>query len=261
MPDTREWLHRLWTRRPEWKPSAPAGARVYAVGDIHGRCDLLQALLEQVWTDAAQTECANTLVFLGDYIDRGPQSREVIDLLLGLPRPGWEFVMLRGNHEQMALAFCEDAAVYRTWRDYGGAQTLASYGVRPPAFDSAEEFTKAREVFVGMLPLSHRDFLMALPYSHAVGDYLFVHAGIRPGIPLDAQAPDDMMWIRDDFLSSGRMWGKVVVHGHSPSERPVVRKNRIGIDTGAYATGCLTALVLEGEGRRFLSTKRDQGQR
>jgi len=255
MPESPHWLHRLWTRRPAWTPSVPAGARVYAVGDIHGRYDLLQQLLALIDADAGPAQSSNTLIFLGDYIDRGPQSREVVELLQSLTKPDWEIIALRGNHEQMALAFCEDAGVYRTWRDYGGGPTLASYGVRPPAFDNAEEFAKAREAFVARLPPAHRDFFNALPYSHTIGDYLFVHAGIRPDVPIDRQSPQDMMWIRQEFLWSGRVSEKIVVHGHSPSGSPAERKNRIGIDTGAYATGRLTALVLEGETRRFLSTK------
>lgn len=234
-------------------PSVPDGGCVYAIGDIHGRLDLLERLLDQIWTDAPQA--ANTLVFVGDYVDRGPSSKDVIDLLIKLERPGWDIVKLRGNHEQVMLEYLNDPGSYQAWRNFGGAETLLSYGVRPPMFSDAKELGRARDEFAAALPDAHRAFLVGLSNFHVFGDYCFAHAGIRPGVSLDRQVPEDLLWIRDEFLLSDQCFDKVVVHGHSPSERPVLRANRIGIDTGAYATDCLTAVKLERSSCTFLSTK------
>jgi len=154
----------------------------------------------------------------------------------------------------MLLDFCLNPEVYRVWRGFGGAETLLSYGVRPPQFDDLADFARARDEFVSRVPKSHLEFLKALPYFHVVGDYLFVHAGVQPGIALAQQQPEDLMWIRDELLFSDRVLEKIAVHGHTPSDRPVVRPNRICVDTGAFATNCLTSVVLNGESCSFLST-------
>jgi serine/threonine protein phosphatase 1 len=240
------------------KPSVGAGRRVFAVGDIHGRRDLLEFLVGQIAThgSAPAKMDNNVLVFLGDYIDRGPDSCGVIEQLMGLQErlPGWSLVFLRGNHDQTVLDFLQDPGLYRVWRHYGAPQTLLSYGVMPPRFDDMHDFERARDEFAGKCPPSHIEFIAQMPLHHSEGDYLFVHAGVRPGIPLDKQSPEDLMQIREDFLFSRRRFDKIVVHGHTPGDEPVELSNRIGIDTGAHATGVLTALVLEGESRSFLST-------
>lgn len=248
----RGWLGRL--RKQETPPKVPQGTRVYAVGDIHGRLDLLEQLLRQIEDHAAGRGRKNTLVFLGDYVDRGLQSKGVIDRLLNPGFPDWEIVCLRGNHDQAVLDFVDDPNIYRTWKELGGVETLLSYGVMPPRFDDQAVFGEARDDFLRKCPPPHLTFLHGLRFFHMAGDYMFVHAGVRPGVALNSQSPQDMMWIRDEFLLSDLRLDKVVVHGHSPNERPVVRPNRIGIDTGAYATNCLTAVVLEGEERSFLTT-------
>ncbi len=247
------WFSRFLNKKRSL-PKVPLGTRVYAVGDIHGRMDLLEKMLVQIVTHAGQEKRLNSLVFLGDYVDRGPQSKNVVSCLLRLKLPGWDIVCLRGNHDQAVLDFIENASFYRAWREFGGAETLLSYGVTPPRFDNEEAFAQAHDDFQRKCPESHLEFLRGLPFFHIVGDYMFVHAGVRPGIALDRQAPEDMMWIRDEFLFSDLRLDKVIVHGHSPSERPVLRTNHIGVDTGAYATGCLTAVVLEGQECTFLST-------
>jgi len=253
MAERPKWFSRLMGS-PRPLPRVPEGIRVYAVGDIHGRYDLLEKLLQLIREDAAQTSKRNTLVFLGDYVDRGPRSRDVVECVMALAWPGWDIVALRGNHEEIMLEFCGNADVYRTWRDFGGADTLLSYGVRPPSFDDRAEFARAREEFVRKVPARHVEYLRSLPLSHTVGDYHFVHAGVRPSVALDQQSPQDLLWIRDEFLFSDRALDKVIVHGHSPTGRPVVRPNRIGVDTGAYATNCLTAAILDGESCTFLGT-------
>lgn len=235
---------------------APEDMRLYAIGDIHGRDDLLAQLLALIAADAkGRSAKRNTLIFLGDYVDRGLQSREVLDRLTGDLIPGFERVFLKGNHEQALLQFLGDAAFGRTWKYYGGLETLHSYGIKELTLsDDPADFERARERFNEVLPESHRHFLETLPLSVEFGDYFFTHAGVRPGISLHRQIEEDLLWIRDDFLESGSSFGKVVVHGHTPKEEVVFRSNRIGVDTGAYMTGVLTALVLEGAGRRLIQT-------
>ena len=237
-------------------PAVPPGTRVYAVGDIHGESGALARLLEMIREDAASAPVARrVLVFLGDYVDRGLGSRQVIDLLLDDPAPDFERVFLKGNHDAGLLAFLEDAGIGPEWLGVGGQATLLSYGVAlPPGPRTAAHLEGVREALAGVLPSGHRAFLEGLSLFHVEGSYAFVHAGIRPGVALEDQQEQDLLWIRDEFLDDRRDHGRVVVHGHSVSDRPEVLPNRIGIDTGAYATGRLTCLVLEGESRRFLAT-------
>jgi diadenosine tetraphosphatase ApaH/serine/threonine PP2A family protein phosphatase len=246
------WLNRLLSKERR-VPKIPEGMCVYAVGDIHGRMDLLVKVLAQIRTHAATVGKKNCIVFLGDYVDRGPQSKDVIEHLGHLAWTGWEMVYLRGNHDQAILDFLEDPSFYRAWREFGAAETLLSYGVRPPRFDDDEAFAEARNDFAAKCPPEHLQFLNTLEYYRVVGDYMFVHAGVRPGIALDRQSPQDLMWIREEFLLSDRQLDKVIVHGHTPTERPIRRSNRIGVDTGAYATGRLTSVVLTGEDCSFLA--------
>ena len=235
----------------------PPGLRVYAVGDIHGRLDLLTALVERINADAASLPPGGRaqVVFLGDYIDRGDRSRAVIDYLIAWPEPRLEATFLRGNHEATMLQFLDDLTAGPGWLTYGGVNTLLSYGVRPPVdvpprLRLAAVQHQLREV----LPTAHIAFLRRLQFHQQIGTYLFVHAGIRPGVPLDHQRFDDLIWIREDFLSSTVDHGRIVVHGHTICMEAESLPNRIGVDTGAYATGRLTAVVLEGDQRRFIDT-------
>jgi serine/threonine protein phosphatase 1 len=248
------WLAKLLGRTPRI-PKVAANKRVYAIGDIHGRRDLLDGLLECISAHAkANQGIENTLVFLGDYIDRGPDSCAVVERLRALPGefPDWKFVFLRGNHDQTALEFIDDPKVYGAWRAFGAAETLLSYGVMPPRFENEEDFVRARDAFAHAVPLDHFRFLNRLKYFHVEDDYFFVHAGVRPGIALVDQAQEDMLWIREEFLLHRKSFGKFVVHGHTPGPSPVTLSNRVCVDTGAHATGRLTALVMEGESRSFL---------
>jgi len=235
--------------------AVPEGTRVYAIGDVHGRLDLFETLVGRVREDAAGG--AAEIVLLGDYVDRGPDSAGLVERLVA-PAPAWaRWTMLRGNHEQAMLDAAGDGPdarrVLRVWLDNGGRETLRSYGTSAVVAYSDDLDVLDRELRA-RVPARHLDFLRRLPLSHRVGDYLFVHAGIRPGVALAAQEDRDLLWIREDFLDSRDDHGFVVVHGHSITRDVAERDNRIGIDTGAYATGRLTALVLEGETRRYLST-------
>jgi len=255
-------------RRPQpAHAQVPAARRIYVIGDIHGRADLLADLHRRILEDAAEHRsagkdepghgrAAHVAVYLGDYVDRGLESRQVIDMLLGRPLPGFQTVYLLGNHEQAMLDFQEDPAIGPAWMQYGGAATLFSYGInvqaRLPA--GVERLAHLSAELKRALPPRHLAFLRSLALMHEEGDYLFVHAGIRPGVPLDRQDRDDLIQIRDEFLGSDLNHGKIIVHGHTITERPEVRHNRIGIDTGAFATGRLTCLVLEGTSRALLQT-------
>ncbi len=238
--------------------AVPPDHRVYAVGDIHGCLDLLLALEDQILQDAAAApESRRTIVYLGDYVDRGPDCAGVIDHLIR-PRDGFERVFLRGNHEDFLLRFIagDDDGVRRgeLWLINGGDTTLRSYGIDVPLFAvNTVTLRDLRDRFEAALPPAHRAFLEATALSHRVGDYFFVHAGVRPDRPLDAQDGQDLMWIRDPFLWSEADLGAVVVHGHTPVSQPEIRPNRIGVDTGAVYNGRLTAVVLSGTQTSFLS--------
>jgi serine/threonine protein phosphatase 1 len=235
----------------------PSGHRVYAIGDIHGRADLLTELLAVIRADVDGRHAAlNRLVYLGDYVDRGPDSAGVIDLVLDGVPSGFSVVTLMGNHEEMMQRFIGgEIALGHTWMINGGDATLASYGIDPPGWlDGSAAYRRAGTELAASLPQRHRDFLGRLGLTHEFGDYFFVHAGVRPGVPLARQLQDDLLWIRDEFLDSEDDFGKRIVHGHSIAPKPMVERNRIGIDTGAYASGTLTALVLEGDECRLLQT-------
>jgi serine/threonine protein phosphatase 1 len=236
-------------------PKAPPGSRIYAIGDIHGRRDLLEELHGSVRADARSAQASQkTVVYIGDYVDRGDDSRGVIEQLMTAPLDGFRNVHILGNHEDILLRFLEDATVAPLWLANGGDATLYSYGVDWRQYVQGNEFEPLRLAFRAAIPSAHLRFLRSLSLSHIEGDYLFVHAGIRPGREVDKQDAEDLMWIRDEFLGSDADHGKVVVHGHSISSEPQMLDNRIGIDTGAFATGKLTCLVLEGAERRFLQT-------
>jgi serine/threonine protein phosphatase 1 len=243
-----------WTKRSAdavSHASVPGDHFVVAVGDVHGRLDLL----EQLWLmiDAASRRSAarrRILIFIGDYIDRGLHSAHVIDRLLeGFP--GFETVFLKGNHDETLLQFLVDPSIGEAWRNFGGLETLSSYGISHTA---GKSWAQTRSEFAAVLPRAHEEFFKNLRLHTTIGDYLFVHAGVKPRVPLEEQRESDLLWIREEFLDSSVNFGRVVVHGHTPTDVPDVRRNRIGIDTGAYMTGKLTAIVLEGRERQFLST-------
>jgi serine/threonine protein phosphatase 1 len=238
-------------------PTLPEGQLVYAVGDVHGRADLLAAILRQIEGDARSSEPFDqlTLVFLGDYVDRGPDSRAVVERLLGGLAEGFDTHFLKGNHEAILLDFLDDAWRLAHWLVNGGEPTMRSYGVDTERLRrSAAHPDTWRMAFAEALPETHLRFFESLKLSVSFGDYLFVHAGVRPGVPLAAQQEADLIWIRGPFLNYVEPFGKIVVHGHTPGNEPVTRSNRIGIDTGACFTNRLTALKLKDGSREFLQT-------
>lgn len=233
----------------------PDGRRVYAIGDIHGRADLLTALYEMIRQDDAAADDGKTVVVvhLGDYVDRGQQSREVIEMLMA-PAEGIESVCLKGNHEDLMLSFLDGEETGRMWLHNGGNATLASYGVPMIDYAGDDMPAQARQALAENLPADHNAFLRGLKLMHLEGDYLFVHAGVRPGVDLARQDDGDLMWIRDEFLNATEDYGKIIVHGHSIRPEVELMPNRIGIDTGAYRSGRLSCLVLDGTSRRLLQT-------
>ncbi|MGR4865417.1 metallophosphoesterase family protein [Caulobacter sp. LARHSG274] len=243
----------MFSRKSLPQPQVPDDQVIYAVGDIHGRLDLLERLIKALKADLAATNKPGVFIPLGDYVDRGPNSAGVVQALIDLQSETWiRSFPLRGNHEQMALDFLNDPERNKGWLSLGGAATLASYNVLRDRTQKVGDWAALREAMAQAVPEAHLKFLQSLPYCAVAGDYFFVHAGVRPGRGLDEQTPEDMLWIREKFLREKRLGlDKVIVHGHSTSMKPFVSDSRIGVDTGAYATGVLTCLRLTG-GQRSL---------
>jgi diadenosine tetraphosphatase ApaH/serine/threonine PP2A family protein phosphatase len=238
--------------RAKRRPRVPDGVRIYSIGDIHGRADLLADVLERIDTDLAKNPIPHGIeIYLGDYIDRGPASREVLDRLVARKRTH-RTVFLKGNHETFITDFVTNPPILEDWQRLGGLETLMSYGIVPPINANADVQLQLAAALDRSLPESHRQFLCDLKTSYTCGDFFFVHAGVRPGISLKKQREEDLLWIRRDFLTCEDDFGKIVVHGHTPVPQPDVRPNRINIDTGAYATGRLTCLVLEDDEMRLI---------
>jgi serine/threonine protein phosphatase 1 len=227
--------------------------RLYVIGDIHGRLDLLDQLIEAICRDVDEYGGDSLTVTLGDYIDRGPNSRGVIERLLDNPFPG-RFIALKGNHEALLESFLDEPGIGRQWRHLGGLETLHSFGVPVASLMVGRNYDQAAERLRAALSQEHTKFLASLKTSLFVDQYFLCHAGVRPGVPFERQVEKDLLWIRDEFLNSRIDFGKIIVHGHTPVEEPEVLPNRINIDTGAFATGRLTCVVLEGESRRFINT-------
>lgn len=260
-------LKRLFQRgRPfEWETPMvgghparlPEGVRVYAVGDLHGAVDLARRLEAAIADDIAASGSflSNFIVYVGDYVDRGVQSRDLVDYLAALRHDGVRRIFLLGNHDAWLRDYLRGEPVGAGWLRFGGDATLASYGVTlAPGTDDEARLAATRPALQAAVPPHHREFLDSLEVGFGFGDYFFCHAGIRPNVPLAAQNVEDLIWIREPFLDWRGDAGKVIVHGHTIEDRPVVRRNRIGIDTGAYSTGNLTCVVLEGQQQRFLTT-------
>ena len=236
------------------RPRTPRGYRAYAVGDVHGRLDLLEDMLGRVEADLEKGNPKKAiLLFLGDLIDRGPASCQVIERLRTYRHPRLRTIFIMGNHEEVLLRLLAgERGILDSWLRFGGTECLASYGVDAAAFKSMSE-REALAATKRAIPETHRQFIADFADTLRFGDYLFVHAGIRPAVDISMQSQSDLRWIRQPFLDDDSDHGFVVVHGHTISEAVVQRSNRIGVDTGAYRTGILTALVLEGEERRFLN--------
>ena len=246
--------------RREQGPAGARGYRAYAVGDIHGRVDLLEHLLAKIHADLQHRPAPKTLlVFVGDLVDRGPSSAQVIERLRCYRRDGVRPVFLLGNHEEVLLRIIAgDSSVVESWLKFGGLQCLQSYGVTLASIRgrSAEQVV---EIVRASVPPEHVEFLESFADSCRFGDYLFVHAGIRPGVEVDQQSQADLRWIREPFLFDESDHGFVVVHGHTITDEVEERPNRIGIDTGAYRSGVLTALAIEGTERWLIDTRSGTG--
>jgi serine/threonine protein phosphatase 1 len=236
--------------------AGPKGKRLYAIGDVHGRLDLVDDLLARIEDDIADRPVETAaVVFLGDLIDRGPDSAGVVERLQSLQHFPAKTLFLLGNHEEFLLRALEgEPGIAHDWLGFGGDACAESYGIVPSALQAMDE-RRIAEVLRAAIPAAHVEFLKTFGDTFAFGDYLLVHAGIRPGVPIDQQQPCDLRWIRHPFLSDAHDHGRMVIHGHTISDDVDQRVNRIGIDTGAYRTGILTAAVIEERDLRFLATK------
>ncbi len=236
-------------------PHGPSGHRAYAVGDIHGRLDLLEILLAKIEADiASRPRSYNFIIFLGDLIDRGPQSAQVIERLRTWRPINANAVFLCGNHEEVLLrVLAGEPMVLANWLKYGGAECMRSYGLPPARLFCLRE-AEALAAIKDAIPSKHQQFLSTFADTFRFGDFLFVHAGIRPGLGISAQVQRDLRWIREPFLEDRSDHGVTVVHGHTITARVDERANRVGLDTGAYRTGVLTAMAIEGTERWFIDT-------
>jgi serine/threonine protein phosphatase 1 len=231
----------------------PGTERLYVIGDIHGRADLLERMIDLIARDLQAAPARNSLtVTIGDYIDRGPDSRGVLERLPANPFPG-DFIALKGNHEALLAQFLHEPAAAEHWRRLGGLETLHSYGVDVGPLMHGRNYRQTAEALAAALPAAHRDFLASLKTCWTEGGYFLCHAGVRPGVPLPRQREHDLLWMRDPFLGSAADFGKIVVHGHTPVEEPEIRANRINIDTGAFMTGRLSCAVLQAGHVRLLT--------
>lgn len=232
----------------------PAGEIAFVVGDIHGRNDLLLSVIERIATQEYVPDYKTRhIVFLGDYVDRGKKSKEVVQTLVDLDLPDFNIVTLDGNHESSMRGFLEDPVKSKRWLYYGGDATLRSYGIDVSLENLTEAGLIAKSAeFGAALPESHREFLYGLTSHHSVGDFYFTHAGVNPKHALEDQSERDLMWIRSDFLTHDGLYEKVIVHGHSISAQPEFKNNRIGIDTGAFYSNTLTCLMLYGKSKEIL---------
>ncbi len=235
----------------------PDNQRIYCIGDIHGRLDLLTQLQQLILIDAEHYLGNKTIVYLGDYIDRGPDSKQVIDYLIDHDKlTDFKKIYLLGNHEQALLQFLHtaDPNIANDWLKFGGLTTLMSYGVELKGIPTLLDMKRIHAELTYKTPYKHLEFYQNLTISYEAGDYYFVHAGIKPKTKLDKQRPEDLIWIREEFTNSALYHGKVIVHGHTITPEPELLSNRIGIDTGAYSTGILTCAVFEDLSCKFIQT-------
>jgi serine/threonine protein phosphatase 1 len=230
----------------------PDKLRVYAIGDVHGRLDLLQEMHRRIHVENEKSSPFDwVIVHLGDYVDRGPESRGVINFLIDGQRKNHRILALAGNHDSGFLEFLDTGDRYGLFARYGGRQTALSYGVNID-FGNDQSIASGREALKAAVPPAHIDFLRRLPRSMIFGDFFFCHAGIRPAVELERQNPEDLIWIRSEFLDSTRLHSKVIIHGHTPATEVEIRPNRVNLDTGAYASGRLSAIIIDGNNKAFL---------
>lgn len=250
---TETGIHYLDARGPD-------GMRLYAIGDVHGRHDLLSAIHRRIRSELEHAPSSDwRIIHLGDYVDRGPDSKSVIDFLIEARQRDPRNIMLAGNHDIGMLEFLADAEPDGLFMNYGGVQTAQSYGVDFTRdmhwFGKAEAIARGHMALVKAVPPSHVDFLQSLPFSVSFGDFFFCHAGIRPGVPLESQSRQDLIWIRDAFHDHPGLYPKVVVHGHTPMPEAEVRANRVNVDTLAWKSGTLSALAIDGGDKQIIDVQ------
>lgn len=240
--------------------SGPDGMRIYAIGDVHGRLDLLQRMHARIRAELEREPVPDwRIIHVGDYTDRGPDSKGVLDLLAQAVRSDKRMIALAGNHDLGFLDFLANPSPNGLFAHNGGEQTALSYGVKLD-FGSLAALAAGHAELCRAVPPDHIAFLNGLGLSATFGDFFFCHAGIRPGVPLENQRRHDLIWIRDEFLGYAGLHPKVIVHGHTPSPEPEVMPNRVNIDTHACRSGVLTALVIDGKEKRIVSVQEEPAQ-
>ncbi len=236
--------------------ATPDGMRIYAIGDIHGRADCLTDLLAKIEAEIARDRPADwRVVYLGDYVDRGPESARVLETLAARVEADPRNIALEGNHDKVFAGFLADPTNWHQFADFDGAATARSYGVQIDFRDDRTVLRGQREL-LAVVPQTHLAFLNGLRLSVNFGDFFFCHAGIRPGVPLDRQVEHDLIWIRGEFLDHRGLHPKLVIHAHTPNHEPEILANRVNLDTCAFATGRLTSMVMEGRTKRFMRSQR-----
>jgi len=231
---------------------APEGMRLYAIGDVHGCRDLLKRMHAAIEDEIARDRPGDwRIIHLGDYCDRGPDTKGVIDFIVARQAADARIISLRGNHDDGMLNFLTAGGEWRIFTHNGGETTAASYGVRAD-FATPWMLEASRDALNAAMPAAHRAFLEALQYQVSFGDFMFCHAGVRPGVPLDRQDRHDLMWIRNEFHDHGGLYARVIVHGHTPVAAVDIRHNRVNLDTRAFASGMLSAIAIEGDRKRIL---------
>ncbi len=230
----------------------PEGMRLYAIGDVHGRLDLLEKMHARIREEIERDKPADwRVIHLGDYVDRGPQSRQVIELLMAVCARDSRFIALAGNHDHGLVEFLAEPSMDGLFMQNGGIETAASYGVAFGLFH--QTLRRFHADLLAAVPAEHIRFILSCKFSVAFGDFYFCHAGIRPGVALDRQVPDDLIWIRNEFLRFPGLHPKVIVHGHTITREAEMLANRVNLDTGAFRSGVLTALAVDGAEKRLIA--------
>jgi serine/threonine protein phosphatase 1 len=250
----------FWRKKKAPSYRTPENTRIYAIGDIHGCCELLKKIHQKIIDDAKAHDHKDiVVVYMGDYIDKGPKSKEVIDSLINNPFDGYKKIFLKGNHEWVMMNFLNNPEIGTSWLRYGGDETLKSYGVNIHSANGQKKSNQQlSEDLERVISADHMAFYDKLRLSHVEGDYFFVHAGIRPGVEIEDQNQEDLLGIREEFVKYKKPFDKKVIFGHTIFDKAINQSNKIGVDSGAYLFGRLSCVVLDDYEVNFITVSKDQ---